>query len=546
LAVFLVALLGSAAIYRATIDYGFTYDDYHQFRPYTSHEVVAAFHGSWDPTGIEVAFYRPLTVAFYAARFAVLGPDARASHCLSLLLFGIAAALLGLFLLRLFDRLLPAIIGTTVFLAHPAMPYALVAWSTNQMHLVETILVLAGLVWWIWSRARPLAWWLPLLAVQVAVFLVKEDGIMLLPCVIVLQYVSRLSNASSPPPPRGFIALSVATLGALVLLRQLALGGVGGYGALTLERAVGNLARGPWAVFLQQPPDRPGQRLVSLFVIAVMVCGLVQVLRDRQAGAGRFAMAAGAVIALLFDAPFAFVSKAEQMHLVATGAVLVLTGGVAAMLRGAALPLRAVLLLGVACGVGLMALVSRNIATDFAPCSEVTRAHDRVVIGWPGIPVEIKECLAEKACGTDDRSGNPIELAGQISYGAYDWEQDRERRRFRWIGSHATMFVSRRASIAVLPLAAVFLPGGPSRTVVTVQVDGRFVRRLVLGDEMWNTARVRVPARAWRFWRPAFCRIDLDVAPTWSPAALNSRSDDRRQLGVKIGEITWEGWRGQP
>src|SRR5919202_3560495 len=64
-----VAAALTLILYKDTLGYGFDYDDYHFIRPYSRAEVLAAFHGPWDATGIEVPFYRPLTVALYAARF---------------------------------------------------------------------------------------------------------------------------------------------------------------------------------------------------------------------------------------------------------------------------------------------------------------------------------------------------------------------------------------------------------------------------------------------------------------------------------------------
>ena len=63
-------------VHRETLHYGFDYDDYHFLRPYTPAEVLATFHGPWDLTGIEVKFYRPLTIVLYAVRFELFGLNA--------------------------------------------------------------------------------------------------------------------------------------------------------------------------------------------------------------------------------------------------------------------------------------------------------------------------------------------------------------------------------------------------------------------------------------------------------------------------------------
>ena len=157
-------------------------------------EVRGSFHGSWDTTWVMVPFYRPLTVAFHAVRFELLGLDARRHHALSLTLFACCAALVGWLALRITGRLRPGINATVLYASHPAMPYSLVAWVTNQMHLIETVTVLLALAWWHVVRGRSVAWWLPLLGLGAAAFLIKEDGIMLIPCVVVAHWINRRIN----------------------------------------------------------------------------------------------------------------------------------------------------------------------------------------------------------------------------------------------------------------------------------------------------------------------------------------------------------------
>jgi hypothetical protein len=145
-----LAVAATVLLYRPTLEYGFHYDDYHFIRPYSAGELRAAFRGPWDSSGIELPFYRPLTVAFYAARFEWFGLEARAHHALSLALFSLAALLLGTFVSGVSRRRWTGTLAVLLFVAHPSMPYALAAWITNQMHLVETIVVLLALVWWWW------------------------------------------------------------------------------------------------------------------------------------------------------------------------------------------------------------------------------------------------------------------------------------------------------------------------------------------------------------------------------------------------------------
>src|SRR6476620_4555327 len=91
----LTASVSTFLLHGQTLSYGFDYDDYHFARPYSRADVIAAFYGPWDSAQIERPYYRPLTIAFYAARFEVLGINATAHHARSLVLFSIAATLAG-------------------------------------------------------------------------------------------------------------------------------------------------------------------------------------------------------------------------------------------------------------------------------------------------------------------------------------------------------------------------------------------------------------------------------------------------------------------
>src|SRR5205814_3428634 len=135
------SLLLTALVYAPTVGYGFYYDDYHFVRPYTGREIAHAFHGPWDPAAIETAYYRPLTICLYAARFALLGVNAHAYHLTSLALFALAAALFAVFTTRASGSRVAGALGAAAFIVHPGMPYAAVAWVTNQMHLAELVVV---------------------------------------------------------------------------------------------------------------------------------------------------------------------------------------------------------------------------------------------------------------------------------------------------------------------------------------------------------------------------------------------------------------------
>ena len=102
-------------------------------------------------------------------------------------------------------RALAAAVAALLVVAHPTMPYSLVAWVTNQMHLVQTLVVLSAFLWWHAVRARTIVWWLPLLVFGAAAFMVKEDGLMLLPAIVALHAITR--RVSEPDLPAGAVGL---------------------------------------------------------------------------------------------------------------------------------------------------------------------------------------------------------------------------------------------------------------------------------------------------------------------------------------------------
>jgi hypothetical protein len=95
-----LATLGVLVAYVGRVDVGLYYDDYHFVRPWSPLELRKVWFGSWDPTGIEAVFYRPITAWLFAARFDLFALNDTAMHVLSLAGHGVCAALVGWFLRR--------------------------------------------------------------------------------------------------------------------------------------------------------------------------------------------------------------------------------------------------------------------------------------------------------------------------------------------------------------------------------------------------------------------------------------------------------------
>ena len=531
-AIIAIAAVGTWGVYRHTLEYGFDYDDYQFTKPFTSAEIRDAFTGPWDRTGIQVPFYRPLTIAFYAARFEAFGLNSRAHHALSLVLFSVATVAAGVLAWRMTGRASAGALAAVFFVVHPSMPYAQAVWPTNQMHLLESLVVLGALWWWNGIRGRPLVWWLPLLAAAIVAFLIKEDGIMLLPVIVVVHWLRRwIAEPQLPPPPRTFIVLSILLIAVLVGGRTAALAGLGGYGRPTPERALRNFVAGLDRVFRMVPPDRPWQTLASWFATLAPLVALAS--WRRVPPHVRFLLAAGFALAVLFNLPFVFVTKLEQMHLVALGAVLVLAASIVSIAHGArGRGLSAALMVCGAAGAVPMAFVARDISTDFAPFGPIVRAHDQIVQGWAAVPHELREYLSQK----DRHTANPADGLEVVIFGAHPRERNPSGLHIRWMSStHTEILVAGRTREAILPLrhaAGVFR----EPAYAEILANGRRVDRLELADGDWRVSRVALRAADIRpFWR--MHRIVITLRRAWVPAQMFRRSTDTRVLGLQIGDI---------
>jgi hypothetical protein len=117
-----------------------------------------------------------------------------------------------------------------------------------------------------------------------------------------------------------------------------------------------------------------------------------------------------------------------------------------------------------------------------------------------------------------------------IAYGFHEWGPARDGTRNRWSGPRATLFVDEHARLIEIPVAG----GAPSRVrqQLEVVVDGRLADRLTV-TSAWQRVRILLPPRG----AEGHHRIDLVVTPPWVPAASIPGNQDRRVLGVKVGEI---------
>jgi hypothetical protein len=418
------------------------------------------------------------------------------------------------------------------------MPYSAVAWITNQMHLTELLVVIAGLGWWFAVRRRSAIWWLPLILFQAAALLIKEDGVMLLPAVIVLHTARKwLVEPDLDHVPPGFVAAAAVAIGGLLWIRQEALHGAAHTRLPSFDQARANIWRGLTGAFGLVPARRPYQTAASWFVTIVPLLALV--LWRRISPPLRFAMVSGLAVGVLFDLPFAFIIKAEQLHVVSLGASLFLAASAAALLHACGGKRVAVAAVGVCLvsGFAALAAVTRHITRDFEPFAPGVRTTDRYVGEWAAVPLEWRDYLAHK--GSSPAPGfdaNPARALQIVGFGLHGVELAPNGTPVRWMsGATADFFVRRDVRLVTIPLHhEIGAFREPAR--VRAVADGRIAAETVLTDGAWQPLTIALSPRA----TPRLGgthHIELRIDHAWVPARVIPGSGDTRTLGLQVGPI---------
>lgn len=115
-----------------------------------------------------------------------------------------------------------------------------------------------------------------------------------------------------------------------------------------------------------------------------------------------------------------------------------------------------------------------------------------------------------------------------LDSGLYGWEHNRAGQRFRWMGGHASFFVPSDAKTVTIPLHALFITDDRRPFVIRVDVNDRPATEVVLADEQWTPAQLRVVVP--QHWSRKVVRIDLHASRTWS----------ERAISVQVGEAVIE------
>jgi hypothetical protein len=383
LIIFAIALVAIVALYWRTRSFGFYWDDFHFVRPYSVKQVATAWIGPWDARdNLEAPFFRPLTVTWFALRNAIFGLSAPLVHTVSIVMFTACVWLFILLSSRLSLSTVPSLVGVLVFVVHPVTSIGAVSWITNQMHLLQLLIVISALV----RAAEGPHRWRWILGLQVIALLVKEDGVML-PFAIAGLWLLRRATV-----PRAWMVTTAMTPAGYLGLRYLAVGSLGGYdvpeyGPLWKRALVG-------LHYTVAPTDEAGWVLLAIVAGSALA-------RWRIGPANRSLLYTSIALLLLFNfplmlAPLSYAGP-NRWHLLG----LALACGVAASLELVA-PSR-VRFLMFALSYALVVLLGiENWAktNELGPCAPFTRTVDQWVREWgSAVPVELMEGLAKKNCG---------------------------------------------------------------------------------------------------------------------------------------------------
>jgi hypothetical protein len=506
----LAAAAGVLAVYGDTTGAGLIWEDYTKLRPAGPSDVAAAFAGSWDPTGLWPAYYRPLSTAYTALAFYLFGLNAPALHVVSILGLMLAATLVGLVVRHELRSTGWGGVAAALYASHPFVLLSIGPWVYLQFQLLASLALLAAVL--TWQRRPPsrvIEWW-PICALAMLGFLIKEDTILVLPGLVAAQALKARVLRDVPAPGARVMLAVAAVIGMALVLRQVLLGQWGGQELPTVSEAIFNTIRGPMRVlgrfrgmFFE---ISPGLVAASIFFAAVTAAGSVLIWKRRTTGRGLWLLALG--LGLFVNAPLTMMSTNTRYHLLTICAVL----GAAACLHAIAhafarLP-RVLVPAFVAAGIAVMILASRDALVAMRPCQEGNLFGDveMLEIDPPPLPQAIRRWLADKprACA----SGAYADLVNARE--PVQWGEGTARvvTLFPLIVESALLEVRDRR-------------GSVESREVEIFADERFVARMTISSD-WTRLPIEVPRNVWTTLRHAH-RVDVRSVTATGRAAIELR-----------------------
>ena len=460
-------------------------------RPWSAADLGSALTGHWLFPAV-TPYYRPLATLLFAADFELFGLNLPALHFMSLAWLALIATIMLHWLRREGDTL-TAVCAVALYVTHPVLLDAAVAVPVYHIHLLATAIVALALSVWT-TRCTSVsvrAWW-PFFALAAAGFLVKEDTALLLPGLLVLQWMRARVFDDVQPPTRPLIASTVALLLTLVAIRWWFVPEldptvtVDHSTTAALTSLVYAPVRSAFAMFLGgalRPVD-------TAFVLALQIAGAVAAWRSPKSTAG-WLWLVGLVWLAVFSLPVSVVvpARSTRLHLTVFSAAVMLGAGASACLawawaRGRVVAGIAAVALTI--GIGLQwRTQAETMARRFTPCSdEQLQANDQ--IHWVAAAPDVLAWLARTP-----------EICAARGWTSPDDDLDT----IRWPHADGHTVVAHADATAVRLTFAASVP-----TVLDITTNGRATRVTVSAD----APAVTLPLTAsWRTWLRHGHRIDV-------------------------------------
>ncbi len=199
-------------VLRATpsLQWPMVYDDLHLIRVFTPAEIAGAWHGNWDPDGIETPGYRPGTLLFNHARARLFGENVVAHRIFLILLYAAFVTLLVPVAAAFGAGARTVLLAGALMLCARYEVYGYV-WLTDGTHMPQGLAFAGAALLMLRGLQRGERGQLVLSVVCLAAgILVREDTLAIVPVILLLGVVD--ARRRGAPPGRAFhgYALAVA------------------------------------------------------------------------------------------------------------------------------------------------------------------------------------------------------------------------------------------------------------------------------------------------------------------------------------------------
>ena len=412
----LVAIIAAIAWTHASVlSAGLRSDDYYVIRPWTVAQIRHVLTGSWDPLGFQDPYHRPLTALYQSLWYPLFGYDARALHAVSLIELALVAAGLAAFVGRELRRPAAGLLAAVVLIVHPMLPDSTSAWIFNQMSLLADLMVVGALL--AWQRARhgsARAWWL-VWALATASVYIKEDGAMLVPALLTLQWW-RARRLGDVPAPSARLVLSGAALLGVLLSVRLAVYPTAAIWPPALSSAgyyLRNVLSGPFHVLVQLPGDSLAATLASIGLVCALLAAAVLAWRQQLRTPAATLLGSGAIAMTWLGAPLLFISGPTRAHLLTLSAAIIITAALVVVYDACTTrPARRLVAAAALLTILFLSLAAQDMNLRYAPCSDDSLHEDALIVDFEAVPLDVRAWLRAKAgtCATDSYQPLPARL----------------------------------------------------------------------------------------------------------------------------------------